>query len=33
MAEPIMQVFLLEHVARLVAHDFRATNLSVEIGV
>ena len=33
MAEPIMQVFLLEHIAQLVAYDFGATNLSVDVGV
>ena len=32
-AEPIVQVFLLEHIAQLVAYDFRATNLSVDVGV
>ena len=33
MAEPIVQVFLLEDIAQLVAHDFRAANLSVDIRV
>ena len=28
-----MQVFLLEHITRLVAHDFHATNLSVDVRV
>jgi hypothetical protein len=32
-AEPIVQVFLLEDIAQLVAYDFRATNLSVDVGV
>ena len=31
-AESIMQVFLIENLAQLVAHDFRATNLRVDIG-
>lgn len=31
--EPIMRVFLLEHIAQLVAHDFGATNLSVHVRV
>ena len=31
-AESIMQVFLMENLAQLVAHDFRATNLRVDIG-
>ena len=33
MAEPIVQVLLLEDIAQLVAYDFRATNLSVDVGV
>ena len=33
MAEPIVQVFLLEHIAQLVAYDFRPTYLSVDVGV
>ena len=33
MAEPIVQVLLLEDIAQLVAYDFRATNLSVDVRV
>ena len=32
-AEPIVQVLLMEHIAQLVAYDFRDTNLSVDVGV
>ena len=32
-AEPIVQVFLLEDIAQLVAYYFRVTNLSVDVGV
>ena len=32
-AEPIVQVLLLEHIAQLVAYYFRVTNLSVDVGV
>ena len=33
MAEPIVQVLLLEYIAQLVAHDFRSTYLSIYIRV
>ena len=33
MAEPIVQVFLLEDIAQLVAHDFGSTNLRVNVRV
>ena len=32
-AEPIVQVLLMEHIAQLVAYYFRATNLCVDVGV
>ncbi len=32
-AEPIVQVLLLEHIAQLVAYDFRPTYLSVYVCV
>ena len=31
MAEPIVQVFLLEHVTQLIAQDFRAAYLGVDV--
>ena len=33
MAEPVVQMLLLEDIAQLVTYDFRVTNLSVDIGV
>ena len=33
MAEPVFQMFLLEDIAQLVAHDFRAAYLSVYVRV